>query len=473
MKSRIARIVIIAAMAVSMTACSTQGSVTTTINEEAAKNLENTSESNSKSASGNSTASDINIDDLLSGKDMFTEKDLEQTPDLTDAETVTVSNGKDITINKEGIYIITGQAVNSTITVEAGDEDKIRLVLDGLNITNESKPCIYVKSADKVFVTLSGTENSLTVTGEFTADGDTNTDAVIFSKDDLTINGTGTLNISSSDNAVTSKDTLKVTGGTLNIDCKGSALEAHESVEIADGTINITGCNDGIHAEDNDDDTVGNIYIGGGIINITAEDDAIHATTVAVINGGELNLKGAEGIEGTIIHVNDGTINIDATDDGINAAHKSASLSPVFEMNGGTVTIKMGAGDTDGIDSNGDIIINGGTIDITGMSTFDFDGKGEYNGGTIIENGTETNTITNQMMGGRGAMGGMGNPDGQVMGGRRGMNSQENMGEQDIMDGRNNRNGQNNKNRQEGMGKNGMMPPDDMTPPDGSNDQEQ
>ena len=224
MKNRIAKIVIIAAMAVSMTACSTQGSVTTTINEEAAgrahdtavqgaqtmkdapddrtdsgetaKNSEDTSESNSKSASGNFTASDINIDDLLSGKDMFTEKDLEQTPDLTDAGTVTVSNGKDITIDKEGTYIITGQAANSTVTIAAGDEDKIRLVLDGLNITNESKPCIYVKSADKVFVTLSGTENSLTVTGEFTADGDTNTDAVIFSKDDLTINGTGTLNIS-------------------------------------------------------------------------------------------------------------------------------------------------------------------------------------------------------------------------------------------------------------------------------------
>jgi hypothetical protein len=78
----------------------------------------------------------------------------------------------------------------------------------------------------------------------------------------------------------------------------------------------------------------------------------------------------------------------------------------------------MGAGDTDGVDSNGDIRINGGTISITGQSTFDYDGNAEYNGGTIIENGRDTNVISNQMMDGHGGMGGMG-PQGQFRRGEK------------------------------------------------------
>ena len=71
-----------------------------------------------------------------------------------------------------------------------------------------------------------------------------------------------------------------------------------------------------------------------------------------------------------------------------------------MEINDGNITIKMGQGDTDAIDSNGNITINGGTINITGNSAFDYDGTAKKNGGKIIINGTETDTITNQMMGG-------------------------------------------------------------------------
>ena len=108
-------------------------------------------------------------------------------------------------------------------------------------------------------------------------------------------------------------------------------------------------------------------------------------------------------------------MNISASDDGINAAQKSDQYTPTYEQSGGEVTIVMGSGDTDGVDSNGNIYINGGTIDISGQSTFDYDGTAEYNGGSIIENGTETNTITNQLMGG-GPGGGHGGPAGDFGG---------------------------------------------------------
>ena len=181
---------------------------------------------------------------------------------------------------------------------------------------------------------------------------------------------------------------------------------------MAEGTVNISQCNDGMHAEDSDDDSVGYIYICGGTVNITATDDAIHATTIVQIDDGSFKLEGGECIEGTYLQINGGDIDITASDDGVNAASKSSSYTPTFEMNDGSLTIQMGAGDTDGIDANGNIIINGGTIDITAQSPFDYDGTAELNGGTIIVNGEETDSITNQFMGGE--MGGM--PQGGEMG---------------------------------------------------------
>lgn len=394
---------------------------TSTDSEKEVDTEENNTASDAEETEEVVTTANVTADGMIDATDMFTERDMTQTADLSEAEYLELKEGEDINISAAGVYVVSGSASNVTIFVEAGDEDKVQIVLDGASISNETAPAIYVKSADKVFVTTTDSDNSLEVTGTFEADGDTNLDAVIFSKEDLVINGLGTLNITSSDNAVTSKDTLKVTGGTINISCSGSALEAHDAVEIADGTINVTDSNDGIHAEDSDDDSVGYVYICGGSINITAADDAIHGTTIVQIDDGNIILNAAECIEGTYIQINGGDINIEASDDGINAAYKSNSYTPTFEINDGTVTINMGQGDTDGIDSNGNIYVNGGTVDISGQSTFDYDGTAEYNGGTIIENGSETNTITNQFFGGGGGMGGdhgggMGAPDDGMFG---------------------------------------------------------
>ena len=350
--------------------------------------------------------------------DMFTERDLTQTADLSEADEIKVESNTTIDINSAGTYLVSGSGENVTISVDAGDEDKVQIVLDGVKITNDDQPVIYVKNADKVFVTTTQSENVLAVTGTFTADGDTNTDAVIFSKDDLVINGLGTLQISSTDNGISSKDDLKITGGTLTADCTGDALEANESIAIADGQITITTDKDAIHAENEEDDSTGFVYICGGRISINAADDAIQAATIVQIDGGNLSLTGAECIEGTWVQINDGTIDITAGDDGINGAQKSSAYTPTVEINGGDITIAMGQGDTDAVDANGNLSVTGGNIDITGQSSFDVDGNISYTGGTITVNGTQIDQISNQMMGG--GMGGQGMPGG-MNGGHGGM----------------------------------------------------
>lgn len=266
---------------------------------------------------------------------------------------ITLESGKETVISEAGSYTVQGNAEDAVLTVDVGDDDDVTITLSGVTVTNEVKPFIYVKNADEVTIVSEG-ENSLTVTGTFEADGDENTDAVIYSKDDITLEGTGSLTITSTDRGISSNDSLLVESGTYVITAASDALRANEDLTIEDGTLTLT-----------------------------AE----------------------ECIEATVITVNGGTISIAATDDGINASAKSDELSPSFTLNGGEVTIEMGAGDTDGVDSNGDIYIKGGTISINGQSAFDYDGKAEFTGGTIIQNGQEVDTIANQFGGGPGGAG--------------------------------------------------------------------
>ena len=349
-----------------------------------------------------SATGEITIESALDTAEMFSDRDLSQTADLTDAAYFALSDGEDIHITAAGVYALSGAASDVTVYVEAGDDDKVQLVLDDVSIENADFPCIYVKSADKVFITTAA-DSSLSVTGTFAADGETNTDGVIFSRDDLTLNGTAELTISSTCNGVVTKDDLKVTGGSYVITADSKCFEANDSIRVADGTFSLEAGTDALHAENDDDDSLGYVYISGGDFTIQSGDDGIHGNSVVQIDGGTLDISAGEGIEATYIQVNDGEIYIGSWDDGINGAAKSASYWPTIEINGGYITVVMSSGDTDGIDCNGNIIVNGGTIDVSGQSTFDYDGSGQYNGGTIIVNGQQVSSLPNQMgMGGRG-----------------------------------------------------------------------
>lgn len=337
---------------------------------------------------------------LMDVGSLFSERDLEQTADLTNVVELSPASGKDLTITEEGIYLISGSYEDVTVVVEAADDAKVQIVLDGYSVSNENAPAIYVKSADKLFVTMTDTENALKVTGTYVADGDTNLDSVIFSKSDLVLNGTGQLTIDGAiGNAVSSKDDLKITGGTYIVTAESDGFEANDGLYIYEGSFDVNVQKDAFHSENDEDLTVGDLYIKSGTFQITAGDDAFQGTTTLQIDGGTFNIeKSTEGIEATFIQLNGGDITLYASDDGINASQKS-ELAIGIEVNGGTINVTMGSGDTDAFDANGTITVNAGTINVTGGSAFDADGTASLNGGTVTVNGEVITEITESQMG--------------------------------------------------------------------------
>lgn len=344
---------------------------------------------------------------LIDTTDMFSARDLEQLPDLTGATIVNLVSGQDVTLTDEGIYVLRGEATDVTVVVEAADDAKVQIVLDGVSITNQDAPAIYVKTADKVFVTTTDRQNTMKVTGAYVADGETNLDAVIFSRSDLTLNGIGTLDVvSTNGNGISSKDDLVLSGGTYSIQSAADSLEANDAILVANAKINIDSGKDALHSENADDATLGYIYMQSGTLNITAADDAIRGNSFVQIDGGTIKIKSCrEGIEATQIMFNDGNITLYATDDGINAAPKVSSDVDIT-VNGGTINVTVGSGDTDGFDSNGNITINGGTISVTANSAFDADGTAVLNAGNVTVNGIKITQITQSQQGPGGGKGG-------------------------------------------------------------------
>ena len=272
-----------------------------------------------KSSTGNvvSSETEVNAEETVaqsetgtfSSADMFTERDLAGTYEESEAVYVTLSddgitgetagvaiNGQTVTITAEGTYIFSGTLSEGQIVVDA-DDAKVQIVLDNVDITCATSAAVYVKSAEKVFVTLAeGAQNTLRNTDEYVAIDDNNIDAVIFSKSDLTLNGTGSLTIESANgHGIVSKDDLKITGGTYDITAAGHALSGKDSVRIADGTFVLTAGKDGIHSENEDNEEKGYIYIADGDFTITSDGDGMDASNIVQIEDGTFDITAGGG----------------------------------------------------------------------------------------------------------------------------------------------------------------------------------
>ena len=265
----------------------------------------------------------VSTGDTLSYDDMFTDRDLDVGYEESDSvkislsdDSTTVSSGSSdnsstddtvdgvtvdgnvITITSGGTYIISGTLTEGQLVVDADDE-KVQLVLDNADITCATSAAMYVKSAGKTFITLAeGSENILMNTAEFETIDDNNIDAVIFSKDDLALNGSGTLTINSENgHGIVSKDDLKITGGTYNITAASHALSGKDSVRIAAGTFNLVSGKDGIHSENADDSSKGYVYIAGGEFTIDSTGDGIDASNIVQIDDGTFDITAGGGVE--------------------------------------------------------------------------------------------------------------------------------------------------------------------------------
>ena len=330
-----------------------------------------------------SSAEGLAASTVLSAEQLPSVSERDASGDYDATETVTLSPEDDLTITEGGVYILSG-SYEKMIVVDAGEEAKVQLVLKNATLTNSNGPAVYVRSADKVFLTAAeGTVNTISDGSSYSfTDEETTPDAAVFSKDDLTINGAGKLTITGNyKHAVVSKDDLVVTAKNLTVSAANTGLNGKESVALSDASVVINAGSNGIRSDE-----------------------------IVSISGDSVEIDASEGIEATYILISGGDITLNASDDGINAARKSTTYTPTVEITEGNVTVTMGAGDTDGIDSNGDIIITGGTISVNATSAFDYDGSATFTGGTVYVNGQQVTTLPNQMMGG--GMGGFRGQDG-------------------------------------------------------------
>lgn len=336
-----------------------------------------------------SAQSTQNVSEKIASDELFTDRDLSGTYDESEAVAIHLADGAStcegngveiqedtITITKEGVYVLSGTLTDGQVIVDAG-EDKVQLVLQNAKIACEESAAVYVKSADKVFLTLAdNSDNTLESSGEFVAIDENDIDATVFSKDDLTLNGTGSLRVTcESGHGIVSKDDLKLTGGTYEISCVQDALSGNDSVRIADGEITIDAGDDGIHSD-------ADLIIVGGTITIN---------------------DSYEGLEGQTITIDGGNITLSASDDGLNAAggndqsgfggmggdQFAADSDCYIEINGGTLHVDAVG---DGLDSNGNLTITGGEIYVAGPSdngngALDYAGTATISGGIVVATG--------------------------------------------------------------------------------------
>ena len=353
--SKLAAAVAAAALAASLGGCAEAGS--------AASGTSVASETASATIAGEIAAV------ALDTADLFSDADLDDSYDAVSAETIELADGGStstaaavsvegdiVTVTGAGTYVVSGTLSNGSLVVDADDDD-VHLVLDGVTISSETSAALLVRSAGNVYVTLAaGTDNTLSTTGSYDDSDEDGVDAAVFAKDDLTLNGSGSLTAFSAEgHGILSKDDLAITGGTYRVEAAKRALSGNDSVRILDGTFDLVSGTDAIHAENTDDETRGYVCIEGGEFSITSAGDGISASSTTQIDGGTF-----------LIVTGDGAGEVASA----SSAQGEASPTGTFGSAGETDNAQSTDADADSetsqkaVKADGDVVIRGGTLSV-------------------------------------------------------------------------------------------------------------
>ena len=284
----------------------------------------------------------------LDAQTHYTNEDLtwdssgEKTIDLanpTATDGVSVENGT-ITITSGGTYRITGE-YSGQVKIEAAKTDTVRLVLDNAKITNSTGAAINVVSAaEAIIYTAAGTTNTVADEANYTATGDDDPDAAIYSTANLTLTGEGSLSVEGAyEEGIHTTGGLVIASGTLEVNAANTGIKGKDYVDITGGIVNVTAAQDGIKSTNTDDESMGFTRLSAGSVTVSAGDDGLKAPHTLEISGGTLNIeKSNEGIEAQYINILDGDVTVNSSDDGINASLKDSSSDTSSDTTSGTAT---------------------------------------------------------------------------------------------------------------------------------------
>lgn len=382
----------------------------------------------SSSSEETNTVSSTESIATLNEAEMFTERDRETAFDLAQCVTVELKDqatictdasvrvtGNNVVLTGDKTYYLSGTLTNGSLTVQASDTAKPRLIFDGVTVTAAEQAPLTVVSADKVLITLApDSVNRLENQQGFADAVDADTDGAVFSRQDLTINGGGALTVTSPvGHAITCKDDLVVVGGNYTLQSAGHGLDANDSIRIAHGTFTVNAGKDGIHAENNDDASLGYVYVADMTVSGQVQGDGISAASTLWIKQGTVTLTAGGGHEngqkasseqyggfmGGMPHgmrPTAGMSQAETTTDEAATSMKGLKAGTTLQIDGGTFSLDTA---DDSLHTNGTAAIHGGTFTLrSGDDGIHADSALDiYDGAVTIETayeGLEALTVT-------------------------------------------------------------------------------
>ncbi|GLB67175.1 carbohydrate-binding domain-containing protein [Arthrobacter mangrovi] len=405
------------ALALSLASCSAAASTTSTSSSNTAGSATAAAAGTTQDSTAAASADAITEDTHFDADDLIWDATDEVSVTLVDAAStaegdgVTV-DGDTVTITAAGTYRLSGSLSDGQVVIAAGEEDVVRVILDGVELTSNTGSPFVVNSANEALVFLEdGSSNSLTDAATYSDTGTDAPNAPLYSMADLTIAGTGSLTVNgNSNNGITSKDGLVLADGNVTVDAADDGIVGKDYLVLLGGSYNVTAAGDGVRATNEEDEGRGWLTVYGGELTASSGDDGLKAANLLTVNAGTVNItESVEGVEAQDIVINGGSVDVTSSDDGVNAAGGSTATTATQggagapmggpggggggSMEVGDYSVTVTGGDLtinaqgDGLDSNGNASITGGTVTVNGP-TSDGNGALDVNGELTVDGGT-------------------------------------------------------------------------------------